>query len=270
MRFSRGLTIALLISAAALAAMPAHAVDGQTMVITGEDYTKWLWGNQHTDGSVYNFTTVPGEGYGDNGQGTEIDLLIASHPSKNIEVTGRLQSRLNQNQWTNYAGFGGRNPALENPPGGDCVGGDCGEFDPRSNEYIKIRGLTARFTPGFKWLDAATIGSTDLGMFDPYTIGKIRYIDRDNAKAILFQGSLFDRKLGYDLIRVSLPRLWAGPNFNTGSYTGQDGAYGLQLRLSPSPMIDLNGIVERVRDIEVDSTDFNIDNGRDLRTRFSN
>ena len=35
------------------------------MIITGEDYTKWLWGNQHTDGSVYNFTTVPGEGYGD-------------------------------------------------------------------------------------------------------------------------------------------------------------------------------------------------------------
>ncbi len=107
MRFNRGLTIALLASAAALASMPALAVDGQTMIITGEDYTKWLWGNQHTDGSVYNFTTVPGEGYGDNGQGTEIDLLIASHPSKNIEVTARLQSRFNQNQWTNYGGFGG-------------------------------------------------------------------------------------------------------------------------------------------------------------------
>ena len=52
-----------------------------------------------------------------------------------------------------------------------------------------MRGLTARFTPGYKWLDAATIGSTDLGMFDPFTIGKIRYIDRDNAKAVLFQGA---------------------------------------------------------------------------------
>src|SRR3954453_9274654 len=101
MRFSRGFTIALLAVAAALASVPAFAVDGQTMVITGEDYTKWLWGNQHTDGSVYNFTTVPGEGYGDNGQGTEIDLLVASPPSKNIEGTARLQSRFNQNQWTN-------------------------------------------------------------------------------------------------------------------------------------------------------------------------
>ena len=81
MRFNRGLTIALLACGAALASLPARAVDGQTMVITGEDYTKWLWGNQPTDGSVYNFTTVPGEGYGDNGQGTEIEWRPISHAS---------------------------------------------------------------------------------------------------------------------------------------------------------------------------------------------
>ena len=40
---------------AALTAMPALAVDGQTLLITGEDYTKWLWGTQRNDGSVYNF-----------------------------------------------------------------------------------------------------------------------------------------------------------------------------------------------------------------------
>jgi hypothetical protein len=270
MRFSRRFAIGLLAATAALASLPAYAVDGQTMIITGEDYTKWLWGTQHTDGSVYNFTTIPGEGYGDNGQGTEINLLLASKPSKYIEVTGRIQSRFNQNQWTNFGGFGGRNPAFEDPPGPPCVGGDCGEFDPRSNEYIKMRGLTARFTPGFRWVDSVTIGSNDLGMFDPFTIGKIRYIDRDNAKAVLFQGSLFDRKLGYDLIRVSLPRLWAGPNFVTGDYAGQDGAYGLQLKLSPSPLFDIVGIVERSRDIEVDATDRNFDNGRDIASRFSN
>lgn len=263
MRFSRGFALGLLATAAALASVPAFAVDGQTMIITGEDYTKWLWGNQHTDGSVYNFTTVPGEGYGDNGQGTEIDLYLFSKPNKYVEVQGRLQSRFNQNQWTNYGGFGGN-------PAGPCVGGDCGEFDPRSNEYIKMRGLTARFTPGFKWLDSATIGSTDLGMFDPFTIGKIRYIDRDNAKAILFQGSLFNRQLGYDLIRVSLPRLFAGPNFTTGDYTAQDGAYGLQLKLSPVPVFDVVGVLERVRDLEIDPTDHNFDNGRNTADRFKN
>jgi hypothetical protein len=269
MRFPRGFAIALL-AAAALASLPALAADGQTMIITGEDYTKWLWGTQHQDGSVYNFTTVPGEGYGDNGQGTEINLLIASRPSKYIEVTGRIQSRFNQNQWTNFGGFGGRNPALEEPPRGDCIGGDCGEFDPRSNEYIKMRGLTARFTPGYKWVDAVTIGSSDLGMFDPFTIGKIRYIDRDNAKAVLFQGPLFGRRLSYDLIRVSLPRLWAGPNFNTGDYTGQDGAYGLQLKFSPSSFFDGAVIHERSRDLEIDGFDRDFDDGRDVATRFSN
>lgn len=271
MRFSRGFAIVLLAAAAALASMPALAVDGQTMIITGEDYTKWLWGTQHTDGSVYNFTTIPNEGYGDNGQGTEINLLINSRPSRYIEVTGRIQSRFNQNQWTNFGGFGGRNPAFEDPPGAPCIGGDCGEFDPRSNEYIKMRGLTARFTPGYKWLDSATVGSHDLGNFDPFTIGKIRYIDRDNAKVILFQGPLFGfRPISYDLIRISLPRLWAGPNFDTGSYTGQDGAYGLQLRFSPSGFFDGSVIHERVRDLEIDNLDRDFDDGRDVASRFSN
>ena len=269
MRFSRGFAIAAFVLLAALASVPAHA-QGTIMTIIGEDYTKWLWGDQRTDGSLYNFTTIPNEGYGDNGQGTEINLLLASKPSRYIEVTGRIQSRFSQNHWTNFGGFGGRNPAFENPPGGPCVGGDCGEFDPRSNEYIKMRGLTVRITPGYRFLDAATIGSTDLGMFDPFTIGKIRYIDRDNAKAVLLQGSLFNRNLGYDLMRISLPRLWAGPNFDTGSYTAGDGAYGLQLRWSAGSIFDAVGVYERVRDIEVDASDRDFDDGRDVDFRFEN
>ncbi|HEX3125973.1 MAG TPA: hypothetical protein VH394_01460 [Thermoanaerobaculia bacterium] len=273
MRFNRGFAIALLVTSAilaALASVPVHAADGQTLLITGEDYTKWLWGTQRTDGSLYNFTSIPGEGYGDNGQGTEINFLLASKPSKYVEVTGRIQSRFSQNQWTNFGGFGGRNPAFEDPPGGPCVGGDCGEFDPRSNEYIKQRGLTVRITPGYRFVDAATIGSTDLGMFDAFTIGKVRYIDRDNAKAVLLQGAVAGRKLGYDLIRVSLPRLWAGPSFNTGDYTAADGAYGLQLRLNANQYFDAVGIVERVTDQELDVTDRDFDDGRDVDFRFKN
>jgi hypothetical protein len=269
MRFSRGFAILFLVLLAALASGPAHA-QGTIMTIVGESYMKWLWGDQRTDGSLYNFTTIPGEGYGDNGQGTEINLLLASKPSKYIEVTARIQSRFSQNQWTNFGGFGGRNPAFEEPPGQPCIGGDCGEFDPRSNEYIKMRGLTIHITPGYRFMDSATIGSSDLGMFDPFTIGKIRYIDRDNAKLILFQGSLFNRTVGYDFSRISLPRLWAGPNFTTGDYTGADGAYAFQFRVAPSSFFDFSGVVERVRDIEVDATDRNFDDGRDVDFRFKN
>jgi hypothetical protein len=244
--------------------------EGQKLSLTGINYTKWLWGTERFDGSLYNFTTVPGEGFGDNGQGTEFEILVASKPTQWVEVSGRIKARFNQNFWTNFGGFGGRNPAFEDPPGPPCVGGDCGEFDSRSAQYMKLRGLTVRLTPGYDWVDAVTIGSSDWGMFDPFSIGKIRYIDRDNGSGLLFQGGFADRKLTYDLARISLPRLWAGPNFNTGEYTSQDAAYGLQLTYRPHPKLDFAGVYEYVNDIEVDALDRNVDDGRDVRNRFQN
>ncbi|HSP17285.1 MAG TPA: hypothetical protein VLV78_21255 [Thermoanaerobaculia bacterium] len=235
--------------------------------ISGVTYTKWLWGNQHYDGSLYNFTTVPGEGYGDNGQGTELELLVSGKPNRYLEVSGRIHSRFSQNFWTNFGGFG--NPAGK--PGGDgaCVGGDCGEADARSNQYVKLRGMTIRVTPGFSHLDAIQFGSTDLGMFDPFTMGKIRYIDRDNLGALIAQGPIAPG-LRYDVIRISMPRLWAGPGFNTGSYTSQDAAYGLQFRWTGSQMFDATLVAESARDLELDATDRNVDNGRQLSDRYKN
>lgn len=248
----------------------ATAADEPILKIGGTTYTKWLWGDQRVDGSVYNFTTVPGEGYGDNGQGSEIELLLQARVSRQVEVRGRIHSRFNQNQWTNFGGFGGRNPALEDPPAGDCIGGDCGEWDPRSNQYVKLRGVTVLLTPGYSWINSATIGASDFGMFDPLVIGKIRYIDRDNASGLLFQGTAANRKVAWDATRISLPRLWAGPSFNTGSFTGGDAAYGLQFKMMPSSKIDFGAIWEYVSDIEVQSLDNDLDDGRDVRSRFQN
>lgn len=233
----------------------------------GTIYTKWLWGNQRDAGSLYNFTTVPGEGYGDNGQGNEIELLLSGKLSKKLEIKARIHSRFSQNFWTNFGGFGGRNPAGS---GGDCTGGDCGEFDPRSNQYVKLRGATLVFTPGYSWLDSASLGANDFGQFDPFVIGRIRYIDRDNAAGILLQGSAAGRRLTWDAARISLPRLWAGPNFSTGAYTASDAAYGAQFKVAISPQFDFGGIGEYVNDMEVDATDRNFDNGRHVRTRFRN
>ena len=233
-----------------------------TMTISGVTYTKWLWGNLHDRGSLYNFTTVPGEGYGDNGQGTEIELLVSAKPNRFLEVSGRIHSRFSQNFWTNFGGFGG-------DPNKPCVGGDCGEFDPRSNQYVKLRGMTVRVTPGWKYMDAFTFGATDLGMFDPFTMGKIRYIDRDNLNVLMAQGA-FTPNVRYDAVRISLPRLWAGPGFSTGTYANQDAAYGFQLRTTPTPTVDVTGIVEMLDDIEVDGRDFIIDDGREVRGRYSN
>jgi hypothetical protein len=263
--------VAAILAGAVFAGGAAFA-DEPKVTFGGTTYTKWLWGNQRTDGSVYNFTTVPGEGYGDNGQGSEVELLIDAKLSRAVQVTARLHSRFNQNQWTNFGGFGG---SLDY----DCIGGDCGEFDPRSNQYVKLRGVNVTLTPGYTWVDRISIGANDFGMFDPFVIGRIRYIDRDNASGLLFQGSAAGRKFSYDVTRISLPRLWAGPNFNTGLYTADDAAYGAQVNWKVTDTFDLGAIFQYVYDQEVQNQcgsidnplcDNNPDNGTDVTTRFDN
>ncbi len=266
----RRVSIAIALVALALGALATDvaAEDTKKFSITGVNYTKWLWGTNRFDGSLYNFTSIPGEGFGDNGQGTELELLVSAKPSKKIEVSGRMKARFNQNFWTNGGGFGGG--GVGDPGSGDCLGGDCGEFDSRSAQYVKFRGLTITINPGYSWVDTVTIGSSDFGMFDPWTIGKIRYIDRDNNAGLLFQGSFADRKVTYDLTRISLNRLVYGPNFTTGDYPVQDATYGGQLKFTPSSMFDGTLIYSYVNDVEVDPTDFNQDDGRDLVGRFRN
>lgn len=267
----RGKTVrlALCLLSAALC-VPAASAQESKLKIGGTTYTKWLWGTQRFDGSLYNFTTVPGEGFGDNGQGSEIELLLSARLSKEVAVSGRIHSRFSQNQWTNFGGFGGSpDPDNDGNPG-PCVAGDCGEFDARSNQYVKLRGVTVTLTPGYKWIDSATIGASDWGMFDPFMVGRIRYIDRDNGAGLLFQGSAAERKFTWDGARISLPRLWAGPNFTTGNYNVQDAAYAFQTKFTPNSTVDFGLAAEYVNDIEVDVRDTNIDDGRDVRNRFKN
>jgi hypothetical protein len=260
-----------LVLLAVLVAASAVSAEEFKLNIGGTTYTKWLWGNMRDDGSMYNFTTVPGEGYGDNGQGSEVELLLNAKVSRYVEVKARLHSRFSQNQWTNFGGFGGTNPSTTDPPPDSCTSGDCGEYDPRSNQYVKLRGVAVTFTPGYKWIDSATIGANDFGMFDPFVIGRIRYIDRDNGAGLLFQGSAARRAFTWDAVRISLPRLWAGPAYNTGTFTASDAAYGLQMKYAFSSKLDVGGIFEYVNDIEVNNKDMsNWDNGRDYRTRFRN
>ena len=247
------------------------AEDTKPFTITGVNYTKWLWGNNRFDGSLYNFTSIPGEGFGDTGQGTELELLVSAKPSKKIEVQGRMKARFNQNFWTNGGGFGNPGGLDPIPIGtGNCLAGDCGEFDSRSAQYIKFRGLTIIITPGYSWVDTITVGSSDFGMFDPFTVGKIRYIDRDNNAGLIFQGSSKNRKFAYDFARISLNRLVYGPDFTTGDYAVDDATWVLQTRFTPSSKFDLALVASHVQDYEIDSTDFDLDDGRDLTTRFSN
>ncbi|MBK9965533.1 MAG: hypothetical protein IPP07_11765 [Holophagales bacterium] len=267
MRATKTIGLVLLLAAVAVSGT-VWAQQGPTFTLGGTTYTKWLWGNQRDQGALFGFKDAPGEAWGDNGQGTEIELLIKAKPSKYVEVQARLHSRFYQNFWTNMGGW-------SNPSGGnDCASSGtsvgCGEFDPRSNQYVKLRGVAVTLTPGYSWLDSATIGSSDWGMFDPYVVGRIRYIDRDNVSGLLFQGSALGKSLTWDAARISLPRLWAGPEYKTGNYHAADGAYVGQFKYSGGSLWDIGGLVQWVNDIEVDTTDINWDNGKDTRVRFRN
>ncbi|MCK5365135.1 MAG: hypothetical protein KAR22_19285, partial [Gammaproteobacteria bacterium] len=152
----------------------------------GSVYAKFLDGDRRFESALYNNAeTTPGEAGGDQGQGIEFELMFRSQVSSQVEIGGRIKARFNQNFWTNFGGFGPQ------------------EEDERSAQYMKLRGVWVRVTPGYDWIDSATIGSNDWGMFDPWTVGKFRYIDRDNSSGLLFQGSAFDRRVRWDFARVS-------------------------------------------------------------------
>lgn len=257
-----------IIAVALLLGTGSAAAQDSKLTIGGTTYTKWLSSNIGQEGAMYNFTTAPGEYSGHNGQGSELELLLDAKVSREVEVKGRIHSRFSQNQWTNWAGFGGSYDPSKGPD--QCSGGSCGEYDPRSNQYIKLRGVTVLLTPGYSWMDSASIGASDLGMFDPLVLGKIRYIDRDNAGAVLIQGSAMKRAVTWDAIRVSLPRLWAGPGFSTGSWTSSDAAYALQARFAPNRTFDVAGILNYVNDTELNPADTNPDNGTGHVARYLN
>ncbi len=229
----------------------------------GSVYNKFLDGNQNSQTGLYNNSEF---GSGDIGQGTEFELMFEAKVSEKVEVGGRLKSRFDSNYWSNFGGFGG---GCEAPAGGGEV--TCtGESNPKEAQYLKLRGIYTRITPGYDWIDSVTIGSNDWGIFDPMTIGKMRYIDRDNGSGILAQGALFDDSLRYDFARISLPSLWAGPQFGTGDLHAQDAAYALQLGGNVGDDLNVTLIHEYVQDQELDANDTNATNGRRLETRFAN
>jgi len=254
----------LLLGAPAL----AQGGEGPSLSVGGTTYTKFLWGNAGGQGAVYSFTTVPGEGYGDNGQGSEVELLLNGRVSKQVEVKARLHSRFSQNFWTSFNGFGGVVDPTKDPS--QCSAAVCGELDPRSNWYIKLRGVAVTLTPGYTWLDSATVGANDWGQFDPFVVGRIRYIDRDNMYGVLLQGSLFNKQLTWDVGRISQPKLWAGPEYATGSFHPLDATYVAQAKYTLSPQFDVGAIFDYVNDVELNAADNNWDDGRNLAWRFKN
>jgi hypothetical protein len=149
-------------------------------------YMKFLDGNQR------NVNTSAPDGAGDtahntdNGQWTEFELRIKATISRQVEAGIRLQSRSPAAYWTDFGGFGGP------------------ENTPTRASNMKLRGAYVLLTPGYSWLNTALIGSNDWSQFDPFTVGRVRYIDRENYKGLYLKGPLYGGGT-WEAGRLSLP-----------------------------------------------------------------
>lgn len=202
-------TLTLLALAAGLAvAAPAMA---QKLDFSGSNiYMKFLDGDQRRI-SLDSGDTATGA---DQGQWTEFELRMKAQISRQVEAGVRIQSRSSAAYWTDF-GFADENT-------------------PNRAKWMKLRGAYVLVTPGYNWLDTALIGSSDWGQFDPFTVGQVRYIDRDNYNGLYFKGPLPMRGASWELGRLSLPNYLQsnygqGPNccssddtqFNEAVYIGQ-------------------------------------------------
>lgn len=243
--------VAVLVGAAA----PARA-DLVNFDLAGRLYTKYLYRNNDEQGLVsYGNPFWPDNISGDNGVGTEFELKVFGKVSKYVSAYARLQSRFGE-LWQDWWENGDLNAAGANTSG-ESLGMN-------HASYIKLRGTWVRLqipTPSW-WTHTLTWGSSDLGMFNPWTIGKVRYIDRDNGKGIFLNGNVNQGFVTYDLAMIAMPKLWVGPWWSTGigdpslsnPFWSRDWAYAARVAVAPS-WGTFTLISTLTNDVEVDRTD---------------
>jgi hypothetical protein len=268
-----------LVAALLLAAAPAARADIGNFDLSGKIYTKYMYQNDNTQGclSMSNPFWVDNI-QGHNGACTEFELQIKGRISPKVTAGVRLQSRwgmLWQDWWEN----------------GDLK---VGVYDTSGESlgmnhaaYIKLRGAWVRAAPPIPTVKWITIGSTDYSMWNEWTIGKARYIDRDNGTGLFVEGDLMKGgKLSYATGAMALPKLWAGPGWQTGlSYNdpkaalyGTDWAFALKLESRPTDDLRFKLIGSLIQDWEADkyspmltgdaSADRDADHSVGLASRF--
>jgi hypothetical protein len=194
----------------------------------------------------------------DNGQWTEFELRMKATISKQVEAGIRLQSRSSAAYWTDFGGFGGT------------------EATSTRASNMKLRGAYILLTPGYAWLDRALIGSSDWAQFDPFTIGKVRYIDRENYKGFYLKGPLPMPAASWEFGRLSLPNYLQsnygqGPNCCSSDDTQfNEAVYIAQLKGTAGP-VKLATSYQFFNDrVLADPTDPDQNDGRKTRTFAKN
>ncbi|MBN1552827.1 hypothetical protein JW979_15240 [bacterium] len=225
------------------------------MTWNGKIYTSWLYGNDVSQASVY---VDPFQDGGHNGINSELELTVNARVSEYVEAGARIKNRFRKNYWATY----------------------WNNTDLDEAQYMKLRGVWVRFKPP-EWItpyiDSVHVGSSDLGMFSPWTVGRIRYIDRDNAMGTFISGTLF-KNMSYEFGRISLPEPWAGPGWTTrgkGYFTAEgfftrDFAYAGAFNFDIHDRFRFRLVGDYTIDREGDPDDDNTRDGVEWITRFEN
>jgi len=224
--------------------------------LAGRLYTKWLYRNDDSQGVLTHGNPFPsGDNYsGSNGVGTEFELKIFGAVSNAVRAEVRLKSRFGA-LWHDWWENGDLSPGQVDTSG-ESLGMN-------HAEYVKLRGYAIDANLPIPTLRSVLVGSSDLGMFDAWTIGKVRYIDRDNAKGTFLTGGTDDGAFGYVAAMIALPKLFVGPGWSTGvadptlrnPFWSRDWAYGFKLSYEDFEFGSFTAIATLTHDSEIDIAD---------------
>ncbi len=224
-----------------------------TLSWRGDFFTKMLIRNNQSGGCVsYGNPSPEGDNFsGDNGICSELGLTVTGRVSDRVEAGARLQTRFGA-QWAEW---------YENGDERDVPDGSGESLGQNHGAYLQLRGIYLRVAPPIPTVKFVHIGGTDLSMFNAWTIGKSRYTERDNGRAIIIEGTFGD-PLSYTLARVALPKLFAGPGYTTGisdpiiqnPFWQRDAAWAYKLR-SAWDWFTVEHISSYVIDEEADTDD---------------
>ncbi len=232
-------------------AAPALAVDFSLK--ESNIYMKFLDGDRRAvaGGSI---DTASGA---DQGQFTELNLQVRATINPQVEAGFRVQSRSSAAYWSEFGFKDEDNPAKTM----------------NSRKYMKLRGAYIQLTPGYGWLNEVRLGSNQWSMFDPFTVGAMRYIDRDNINGFYFRGKL--GKVTWDAAKIVMPE-YLGFNWGNGpvccgtdDYQKGESVYIGQVMV-PIGSAKLTASIQSFRDHTTSPVDTNPLNGTDIRTIYKN
>lgn len=221
-------------------------------------YTKWLYRNDDSQGVLWLGNPFwPDDIAGNNGVATEFDITFRGNVSKWVRAGARLKTRFG-GVWQDWWESGEAKPEYlgEHNTSGDSLGMN-------RAMYLKLRGFYVHINPNLPFIDWMKFGASDLSQFNEWTIGKIRYIDRDNARGAFLQGRFDWMDFSYQAAIIALPKLWVGPGWNTGvgddkleyPFFTQDWAYAARFDISPLDWMKVTLVGSYTRDVEFDKWD---------------